>query len=65
MNVPLIEKCTFHMDHIIREDLFFYLHLFTFTFMHLADAFIPSDLHCIQVTVFTFYQLFNYLNWFV
>ncbi len=26
-----------------------------FTFMHLADAFIQSDLHCIQV--FTFYQL--------
>ncbi len=25
MDVPLIEKCTFHMDHIIREDLFFYL----------------------------------------
>ncbi len=30
---------------------------FTFTFMHLADAFIQSDLHCIQVTVFTFDQL--------
>ncbi len=27
------------------------------TFMHLADAFIQSDLHCTQVTVFTFYQL--------
>ncbi len=27
---------------------------FTFTFMHLADAFIQSDLHCIQVTVSTF-----------
>ncbi len=26
------------------------LHLFTF--VHLADAFIQSDLHCIQVTVF-------------
>ncbi len=26
----------------------------TFTFMHLEDAFIQSDLHCIQVTVFTF-----------
>ncbi len=25
---------------------------FTFTFMHLADAFIQSDLHCIQVTVY-------------
>ncbi len=30
---------------------------FTFTFMHLADTFIQSDLHCIQVTVSTFYQL--------
>ncbi len=34
----------------------------TFTFMHLhlcilADAFIQSDLHCVQVTVSTFYQL--------
>ncbi len=26
--------------------------------MHLADAFIQSDLHCIQVTVFTFYLAF-------
>ncbi len=25
--------------------------------LHLADAFIQSDLHCIQVTVSTFYQL--------
>ncbi len=33
--------------------------------MHLADAFIQSDLHCIQVTVFTFDQLFIYsLNYF-
>ncbi len=32
--------------------------LYTFTFMHLADAFIQSDLHCIQVTVLHFfYQL--------
>ncbi len=28
-----------------------------FTFTHFADAFIQSDLHCIQVTVSTFYQL--------
>ncbi len=27
---------------------------FTFTFVHLADAFIQSDLHCIQVTVLHF-----------
>ncbi len=26
--------------------------VFTFTLMHLADTFIQSDLHCIQVTVF-------------
>ncbi len=32
-------------------------HVYTFTFMHLANAFIQSDLHCIQVTVSTFYQL--------
>ncbi len=31
--------------------------IFTFTFMHLVDAFIQSVLQCIQVTVFTFYQL--------
>ncbi len=31
-----------------------YLFLHAFTFMHLSDAFIQSDLHCIQVTVFTF-----------
>ncbi len=31
---------------------------FTFTFMHLADAFIQSDLHCIQVTVSTFFFFF-------
>ncbi len=36
------------------------LFTFTFTFMHLADAFIQSDLHCIQVTVSTFYELFIY-----
>ncbi len=29
-------------------------YIFTFTFMHLADAFIQSDLHCIQVTVLHF-----------
>ncbi len=34
---------------MIRDDF-----TFTFTFMHLADAFIQSDLHCIQVTVSTF-----------
>ncbi len=27
----------------------FSMYIFTFTFMHLADAFIQSDLQCIQV----------------
>ncbi len=30
--------------------------------MHLADAFIQSDLHYIQVTVSTFYQLLGYIT---
>ncbi len=30
-------------------------YIFIYLFMHLADAFIQSDLHCIQVTVSTFY----------
>ncbi len=34
-------------------------HSFTFTFMHLADAFIQSDLHCILSYSFTFYQLIH------
>ncbi len=29
---------------------------FTFTFMHLADAFIQSDLQCIQAIHFFYYQ---------
>ncbi len=33
---------------------FLYLH-FTFTFMHLADAFIQSDLQCIQAINFFFF----------
>ncbi len=33
--------------------------------MHLADAFIQSDLHCIQVTVSTFYQLLLSLGKFI
>ncbi len=37
--------------------LLLFIITFTFTFIHLADAFIQSDLHCIQVTVFTFDQL--------
>ncbi len=31
------------------------LTLLTFTCMHLSDAFIKSDLHCSQVTVFNFF----------
>ncbi len=45
--------------------LYCILFTFTFTFMHLADAFIQSDLHCIQVTgFFTFYQLLLSLGMF-
>ncbi len=36
---------------IKKESSDFYIYI-TFTFMHLADAFIQSDLHCIQVTVY-------------
>ncbi len=36
---------------------FINLQYFPFPFMQLTDAFIQSDLHCIQVTVFIFYQL--------
>ncbi len=34
-----------------------YIYILHFTFMHLADAFIQSDLQYIQGTVSTFYQL--------
>ncbi len=37
------------MNRKLKEQSFI---TFTFTFMHLADAFIQSDLHCIKVTVF-------------
>ncbi len=36
---------------------------FTFTFMHLADAFIQSDLHCIQVTVTVLHFLSACFPW--
>ncbi len=42
------------MEVIYIKGTAFSFSTFTFTFMHLADAFIQSDLHCIQVTVFTF-----------
>ncbi len=38
-------------DKDLAQSLCFFpqrTHLFTFTFMHLADAFIQSDLQCIQ-----------------
>ncbi len=31
--------------------------------MHLADAFIQSDLHCIQVTVFFFFFVSSCFPW--
>ncbi len=42
---------------VVDNGYLFMWFTFTFTFMHLADAFIQSDLQCIQVTVSTFYQL--------
>ncbi len=40
---------------LIWTSIFCLIHTtFTFTFMHFADTFIQSDLHCIQVTVLHF-----------
>ncbi len=39
--------------------------MFTFTFMHLADAFIQSELQCIQAIHFFFYFFFFYISMFV
>ncbi len=39
------------------------VYMFTFTFMHLADAFIQSDLQCIQaIHFFNQYVMFNKSN---
>ncbi len=43
-----------HRDTVTRSWGPLLCHSFTFTFMHLADAFIQSDLHCMQVTVLHF-----------
>ncbi len=47
----------FFLKTLIYQDQLYWSGQSPFTFMHLADAFIQSDLHCIQVTVSTFYQL--------
>ncbi len=40
------------------------VYMFTFTFMHLADAFIQSDLQCIQaINFFHQYVMFNKSFW--
>ncbi len=39
-------------QYIVYTDVQYRCNIFTFTFMHLADAFIQSDLHCIQVIHF-------------
>ncbi len=39
----------------IKGEKQFYRDISTFTFMHLADAFIQSDLHCIQVSFYIFF----------
>ncbi len=47
-----------HVNHVLCEPVELLLLLLTenglHLHLHLADAFIQSDLHCIQVTVFTF-----------
>ncbi len=47
---------------IFVDNFLLYLY-FIFIFMHLADAFIQSDLHCIQVTVSTFFFISSCFPW--
>ncbi len=35
---------------------------YVFTFVHLLDTFIPSDLHCIQGRYFIFYQFLAFTD---
>ncbi len=42
-----LNDCSFDIKVMLRSHTP-YIFTFTFTFMHLADAFIQSDLHCIQ-----------------
>ncbi len=42
------------MVYFLKKLIHFFQDSLTFTFMHLADAFIQSDLRCIQVTVLHF-----------
>ncbi len=53
--MPLQQKSQYHLtlDVTVNNKLKRNKHLH----LHLSDAFIQSDLHCIQVTVSTFYQL--------
>ncbi len=52
IGVPQGECSSCFIQQISLVIFFFTEYLLnTFTFMHLADAFIQSDLHCIQVTV--------------
>ncbi len=46
----------------IYQEILEHLHLH-FTFMHLADTFIQSDLHCIQVTVFIIFFISSCFPW--
>ncbi len=50
-----INKADITVCVCVRACVIFERYTFTFTFMHLADAFIQRDLHCIQVTVSTFF----------
>ncbi len=42
---------------LLTHNYYIYIYI-----MHLADAFIQSDLHCIQVTVFTFLSALAFLG---
>ncbi len=49
---PHLKCLNSRVNPLCRARLDNWYHTFTFTFMHLADAFIQSDLQCIQVIFF-------------
>ncbi len=48
----ILESCKKIPIRILQGCLYIYIFTFTFTFLHLADAFIQSDLQCIQAIHF-------------
>ncbi len=53
----LKEFADFLSDLLVNVDKALIVRYFTFTFMHLADAFIQSDLQCIQAIHFFFISM--------